>query len=235
MEPVLNIIMNPFKAFKQLKGEEKFPLIALIILLAFELINVILNVPVSIKISDLVMSNMSLPEKQMDMAIQMTHKLRYLTMLGGFVMYAIMLFLHALLLFVLALLFKAKLNYMKALRLIIYCFIILIIGELVNTALVYSGGIDQIENVYDVMRIGANRFTSVEKVGAPLFVFLYAINPFQLWFIILLSIGIKVFTDSNWSKSAIICFVYWLIVTLFPVVTTYFSQMAMASKGINIY
>jgi len=171
----------------------------------------------------------------MDMAIQMTHKLRYLSMIGGFVMYAILLFLHALIVFVVALLFKAKLNYMKALRLIIYCFIVLVIGELVNTVLIYIKGIDTIASMYDIMRTGANMFTTVEKVGAPLFVFLYAINPFQLWFIVLLAIGIKVFTESTWSKSVIICFVYWLIVTLFPVITTYFSQMAMASKGINIY
>jgi len=234
MDTVLNIIMNPVKAFKQLKTEEKIPLAALIILLTLALINVILNVPISAKINEALLSNMSIPEKQKDVTIQMTHKFRYLAALGGFVGYAVMLFVHALLLYVVTLIFKVKLSYMKAWRLIIYCFIVLIIGELVNTALVYYKGIDNIENMYDIMRTGANMFTSVGKVGAPLYVFLYAINPFQLWFVILLAIGIKVFTDSNWSKSALICFVYWLIVTLFPVVSAYFSQMVMASKGINI-
>jgi len=235
MEPVINCIVNPVKAFNQLKTEEKFPVTALIILLALALINFILNVPTQAKVSEMVLSRMSLPENQMDMAIQMTHKLRYLTMMGGFVMYAVMLFVHALLLFVIALIFKANLNYTKALRLIIYCFIVLVIGDLVNTALVYFRGIDNIENMYDVMRTGVNVFTSVQKVGAPLYMFLYYINPFQIWFILLLALGIKLFTDSSWLKSGMICFIYWLIITLFPIITTYFSQMAMASKGINIY
>jgi hypothetical protein len=62
--------------------------------------------------------------------------------------------------------------------------------------------------------------------------FLSYINPFQLWFIVLLIIGLKIFTDSTWAKSTIVCIVYWLIVTLFPVISTYFSQVMMANKGL---
>jgi hypothetical protein len=234
MNTVLNIIVNPVKAFNQLKTEVKFPVIALVILLMLELIVLILNVPVNAKISETVLSGISMPEKQMDMAIQMTHKLRYLIMLWGFIVYAGILFLHALLLFVIAWIFKTQLTYAKALRLIIYCMIISIIGALVNTAFLYFRGIDNINSVYDIQRIGANIFTSVEKAGAPLYVFLSSINPFEIWYIILLVIGVKIFTDSDWTKSLLICLIFWLIVTLYPVVTTYFSQMAMASRGIHI-
>ena len=232
MDTLLNIIVNPVKAFNQLKAEEKFPVTALIILLTLALINMILNVPIGAKASELALSSVPLSENQMDMAIQMTHKLRYLTMLGGFVMYVITLFLHALILFVIALIFKANLNYTKALRLIIYCFIALMIGDLVNTALVYFKGIDNMTSMYDSLRTGANLFTSVESTGAALYVFLSYINPFQAWFIVLLIIGFKLFTDSTWSKSGIVCIIYWLIVILFPVVSTYFSQIAMANRGL---
>ena len=232
MEPLVNIIVNPFKAFKQLKTEEKFPVIALVILLTLALINLILMAPVTAKLSETVLSGMSLPDKQKDMAIEMTHKLRYLSMIGGFIMSAVILFLQALILFVIALIFKAQLNYAKALRLIIYCFIVLVIGDLVNTILIYFKGIDTIENMYSVMLTGASLLTSVEKVGVALYTFLSYINPFQLWFVVLLTIGIKIFTDSGWSKSFAICIIFWLIVTLFPVITTYFSQVIMAQKGL---
>jgi len=232
MDTLLNIIVNPVKAFNQLKTEEKFPVTALIILLTLALIHLILMTPASAKLSEILLSGMSMPEKQKDMAIEMTYKLRYLSMIGGFIMYAITLFLQALVLFVIALIFKAQLGYMKALRLMIYCFIVLVIGDLVNMALIYFKGIDTIENMYSLMLTGANLLTSVEKAGVALYVFLSYINPFQLWFVVLLIIGVKIFTDSSWGKSFAICIIFWLIVTLFPVISTWLSQAAMAQKGL---
>jgi len=232
MDTLLNMFINPVKAFNQLKTEEKFPVTALIVLLTLVLINLILFVPISMKTSELVIYSTPMTESQIDMAMQVTYKFRYLTVIGGFVMYIIILFINALILFVIALLFKTGLNYLKALRLIILCFIVLAIGDLVNTALLYFRGIDTIESAYDIMLTGANLFTSVENAGVAMYLFLSYINPFQTGFVVLLIIGFKVFTDSVWSKSAIVCLIYWLIVTLFPVLTTYFSQMLMANKGL---
>ena len=232
MDTLLNIITNPVKAFNQLKTEEKFPVAAFIILLTLALIHLILNVPIGAKVSELVLSSMALPEKQMDMVVQMTHKMRYLSMIGGFIMYVIMLFVYPLILYVIALIFRTRLTYTKALRLIIYCFIVLIIGDLVNAALVYFRGIDNIENIYGTLLTGANLLTSVENAGVALYLFLSYINPFQIGFVVLLIIGVKIFTDSSWAKSSVICIIYWLIVTLFPVISTWFSQMIMANKGL---
>ena len=232
MDTLLNIIVNPVKAFNQLKTEEKFPVMAFIVLLTLVLIHLILMAPVSAKLTDIVLSGMSMPDKQKDMAIEMTHKLRYLSMIGGFIMYVIILFLQALVLFVVALIFKAQLNYTKALRLIIYCFIVLVIGDLVNTALIYFKGIDTIENMYSIMLTGANVLTSVDKAGVAIYVFLSYINPFQIWFVVLLTIGIKIFTDFAWGKSFTICIIFWLIITLFPVMSTWFSQAVMANRGL---
>jgi len=232
MDTLLNIIVNPVKAFKQLKTEEKFPIMAFLVLLRLVLIHLILMTPVSAKLSDIGLAGMSKPEKQKDMAIEVTHKLRYLSMIGGFIMYAVILFLQALVLFVIALIFKAQLNYTKTLRLIIYCFIVLVIGDLVNTALIYFKGIDTIENMYSVTLTGANVLTSVEKAGVALYTFLAYINPFQLWFVVLLTIGIKIFTDFSWGKSFAICIIFWLIITLFPVASATISQIAMARQGL---
>ena len=232
MDTLFNIIMNPVKTFNQLKTEEKFPIMAFIILLTFALINMILMVPVNAKISELLFSNMSLPEEQMDMIIQMTHKMRYLSLIGGLIMYAIVLFACSLLLYVIALIFRTQLTYSKALRLIIYCFIVLVIGDIINMIFVYYRGVDNIESMYSAMLTGANLLTSVEKAGVFLYMFFSYINPFQIWFVVLLTIGVKIFTDSGWAKSCIICIIYWLIVTIIPVLSTCFSQMTLANKGL---
>ena len=232
MNSILDIIVSPVKTFNQLKTEEKFPVTPLVILLALTVVYTILMIPVSAKIVDLSLSKMTLPDKQMDMVIQVAHAMRYLSVISGIITYAAMLFLQALILFVIALLFKTKLGYIKALRLIIYCSIVLVIGELVNIALLYFKGIDNIENMYDIVLTGANLLTSVDRAGVALYLFLSYLNPFQLWFVVLLILGVKLFTDSGWAKPIVICIIYWLIVTLFPVLTAYFSQAAMASKGL---
>ena len=232
METVLNIIMNPIKAFNQLKAENKFPVITFIILLTLVLIHLILNVPIGSKVSELLFLNMSLPENQMDMIIQMTHKMRYFSILSGLVMYGIMLFIYTAILYLIALVFREKYDYSKTLRLIISCSIILVIGDLVNDILVYYKGIDNIESMYSVMLTGANLLTSVENAGIAIYLFLSYINPFQIWFVFLLILGFKILMDSNWVKSSIICIIYWLIVTLFPVISTYLSQVTLANKGI---
>ena len=232
MDTIFDIIMNPFKAFNQLKTEEKFPVLAFIFLLIIVLVNLILSVPVSGKVSEAMFLNMSMPENQMDMVVQMMHNMRYLTVIGGLIGYAVMLFFYALILYVIALIFRTQLKYTKALRLIIYCFLVLVIGELVNIFIVYLKGIDNIENMYDIMMTGANLLTTVEKAGVFLYMLLSYINPFQIWFVILLIIGVKVFTDSSWTKSSIICIIYWLIVTLFPVISTWSSQVLLANKGL---
>jgi hypothetical protein len=232
MNTLLNIVTNPNKVFNRLNAEEKFPAAIFIILLTLVLINMILNVPVNVKLSELVLSGMSLYEEQIDMAIRMTHKLRYLSIVGEFVMYILMLFVYPLILFVISKIFKINLSYSKTLRLLIYCFITIAIGDLINTAFVYFSGIDHIENMYATMLIGINRLTSIENVGISPYMFLSAINPFQIWFVVLLIIGIRIFTDSKWTKSLIVCILYWLIVTLFPIIITHFSRITVANKGL---
>jgi hypothetical protein len=153
-------------------------------------------------------------------------------MAGGFLLSVLLLFVYPLLLFVIAQIFKTKLNYAKALRLIIYCLPVIVIGDLLNTAFVYHSGIDNLTSMYDTMLTGANRLTSIENAGTVLYMFLYNINPFQIGFVILLVIGFKLYTDSGWTKSWIVCMIYWLTVTFFPIFTTCYSQMLTANKGL---
>jgi hypothetical protein len=231
MATLLDFIANPAKVFNRLKVEEKFPSATFIILLAIALINMILNIPITTKVSELVLSDMSsLSEEQVDMAVRMTYKMRYLTMTGGFIVYAVMLFVYPLILLAIARIFRTVISYTKTLQLIIFCFIAPAAGDLANTSLVYLTGIDSIKSIHDATLTGVNVFTSVEKTGVSLYTFLSAINPFQIWFVALLVIGIKKYTDSTWFKSGIICVIYWLIVTLFPIIVSHFSQMLVANK-----
>jgi len=120
---------------------------------------------------------------------------------------------------------------MKVLQLLVYCNLIIVLGDLINTALLYWRGIDNIEHAYDIILTGITHFISIEQVGTTGYVFLNSINLFQLWFVVLLSIGFRILTDIKPVKSIVISIFFWLITILIPVLFVYFSQSTLAKNG----
>jgi hypothetical protein len=225
-------LFRPEKTFYALKTEDKFSAMSLIILLLLILINLFLVIPITAKIAAVTFSSMSLPENQIETMTQITYKMRYLQVIGLEIIYLIMFFFYALLLYIFVRIAKDKLTYKRALQLIVYAYFIVVVGDLVNTALNYLRGVDSIKNIYDASLIGINLLTSIEQVGSVWYTFLTYFTPFQLWFVILLSIGLKIFTNMKYIKSFIISVLFWLITILIPVLSVYFSELTTAKSGI---
>ena len=231
MNTILQTLFSPEKAFNELKQESKFPAMALIKLLLLMTVYLILLVPVTAKITAIMMSSMPLPEAQLNRALEIAHKLRYLQVIGGIFATAITLFLYALLLYIITLIAKPALNYTKSLILIVYSYFALVIGELINAGILYIRGLDKITNPFEISLTGLNLLTTVEKIGAAGYTFLTLINPFQIWFVILLSIGLKVFAEIKYAKALIICIIFWLLTAIYPVVAVLLSETAMKNAG----
>ena len=218
---------RPEKTFGELKTADKFSAMSLIVLLILMLLNLVLLIPVTEKITLITLSSMSLPEGQMDMMIQTAHTMRYVQIVGSAILYVIMFLFYAFLLYLLVRLADDnKLEYKKALQLVIFSYFIVAIGDLVNTALIFWRGLDAIKTMYDVSLTGLNLLTSVEQIGATRYIILSYITPFQLWFVVLLSIGLKILTDMKWVKAIIISALFWLITILIPVISVFLSQVA---------
>ena len=231
MNTLFLTLFRPVKALNRLKTES-FSGMNMMLVLLLMLANLILMMPISEKILQITTASMSLNPNQSSMMTEITHKMRYLQLAGSMIMYVIMFLFYALLLNIVARLAKEKLFYKKALQLLVGCYLVVAIGDLVNTALLYMRGINVIEHVYDVSLTGMNMLTSIEQVGAPGYVFLSCINPFQLWFVTLLSIGLRIFADLKPLKATVISVLFWLITVLIPVLTVYFSQATLAKSGL---
>jgi Yip1 domain. len=229
---ILQIIFNPVSAFKDIKRENKFPVMALVILILLTTVNLILMVPITSKITAITMSSMPLPESQLDATMAMMHKLRYLFVIGGVFSIAIMLFLYALIFYVITVIAKPAISYMKAFTLIVYGYFAILISEFVNTGIMYFRGLDKITNPFELSFTGLNMFTTIQEAGAVIYTFLCLINPFQIWFIILLSIGIKIFADIKYIKALIICIIFWLTTIIYPIVTMAITESALRNAGI---
>lgn len=229
MKSFFLLLFRPIKSFNDVKTDKKFPLIELIILLFFILINLILMIPVVEKVTSLTISAMPLSEIQMDTANQIAHKMRYLEVIGSEIIYVVMIFLYALILYAIAYIMKVKIEYKMALKLIVYSYLIITIGDLINTCLLFSRGLDEISNIYDTSLLGFNLFASIERVGPTLYTFLSYLNLFQLIFVVLLSAGLKIFAEIKYIKSLFICIVFWVISVLIPLLSVYYSQYAVAN------
>ena len=230
MNTMFLTLFRPVKAFNQLRPEP-FSIMNLIMILILMLVNLILLIPVSEKILQITISSMSLPQNQVDTMIQVARKMRYLQMAGTIIMYVVMFLFYAFLLHLITRISKSKLDYKKALQLLVCSYLIVAIGDLVNTVFIYIQGLDMIKDMYNTSLTGLNLLISVEQLGAVGYTFLSYITPFQLWFVILLSIGLKIFIDIKYVKSLVISIVFWLITILIPVVSVYFSELTMSKTG----
>jgi len=232
MNTILLSLFRPGRAFGELKQESKFPSMALIVLLLLVAVNLILLIPVMSKVTALTLSNASMPEAQLDRALEVVHKLRYLQVVGGVFSSAVTLFLYALLLYIITLIAKPALTYVQSFILIVYGYFAVAIGELINTGLLYIRGLDVITNPFEIALTGLNLLTNMEQAGAAGYTFLSMISPFQLWFVIILSIGIKAFKDIKYAKALLICILFWLVTVIYPVVMVLFSEAVMQRAGI---
>ena len=234
MDTILQIFFSPGKAFSELKRENKFPVMAFVILLLLLAVNYILMVPITSKVMEVTMSlmPMQMPEKQFDAMMSMMHKLRYLMVIGNVFTIAIFLFIYALILYVITVIFKPAITYVKAFTLIIYSYFAILIGELINTGILYMRGLENITSPFEVMFTGLNLFTTIEETGAGIYTLLCLINPFQILFMVLLSIGLKIFADIKYIKALLICFIFWLITIIIPIGSAIFSEIAMNKAGL---
>ena len=234
MDTLLKAIYSPVRAFQNLRNTEKFPTMSLLLLLIVVVINNILMIPVTVKIMELTFSSMQLPigEDQIDTAMQMMNRMRYLSAVGSVFTYLFMLVTYTLIIWVLTKISKQSLSFQKAFGLIVHCCFILVIGDLVNTFILYNQGIENINNMYEISLTGLNLLTSVEQVGVVFYTFLSLINPFYIWFLILLTLGLAIFADTTFSKAFMTGFLFWVIIIAFPVVTIYISQLFMQRSGL---
>lgn len=221
---LIKLFFNPMKTFQEIKLNEKFSTMSLVLILILFLLNLFLNMPINEIVVTETFQSMNIPPEQLNMMVEMNYKTRYLQLAGTELLYFIMIFFYSFLLYIIIKLFSS-ISYKKVLQLFIYTYLIVAIGDLVNTSLIYIRGVDVIQDAYDVLLIGVNNFVSVKSVGPTWYTFLSYINPFQIWFVGLLYLGVKTLTNITLPKALTIVFVFWLITILIPSMAVYFSEV----------
>jgi hypothetical protein len=196
------------------------------------LFSLILNTPIKEKVSIFTLSSMNFSPEQIENMTMIIHRMKYVHVFTNEIFYIGMLLFYSLIIWLLVKLFKNKITYKRVLQLMIYAYLVIIIGNIINSGLLYWLGLEKINNQYDTLMFGLNSLTSVSTVGSTFFTFLSYINPFQIWFVFLISMGIKYLTEICWSKSFFISILFWVISIAIPIISVYFSEMASQSSVI---
>lgn len=93
---------------------------------------------------------------------------------------------------------------------VVYSEVILVLMSLFNVLLVYARGIDSIESMKDLEPlIGLHLLVTERAAKAPLIAVLSKVNPFTIWYVATLAIGVSAITNFSKGRSALLVSSVW--------------------------
>lgn len=212
------------KIINSLGKADKMSLFGFSCLSLLIIVNLFLGIPINEKLTRITISLMSMSEEQNETMIQIFEKMKYLNIIGTIIFYIIMYLVYSFILSVCIRIFKAISSYKSSLKIMAYSYFPVIIGDIVNTLILYHKGIDNITNIYEIYYTGLNTYFSVFNTGLFLYSILTYINPFQLLFIVLMVVAIKNTLNIGYTKAGLITIMFWLIIIIIPAVSLYYSN-----------
>lgn len=186
--------------------------------------NLFLSIPINEKMTRITISLMSMSEEQNETMIQIFERMKYLNIVGTIIFYIIMYLVYSFILSVCIRIFKAVSPYKSSLKILAYSYFPVIIGDIVNTLIIYHKGIDNITNIYEIYHTGVNTYFSVFNTGLFFYSILTYINPFQLLFIVLLVVTIKNTLNIRYTKAGLITITFWITIIIIPAVSLCYSN-----------
>ncbi len=231
MNDLLSIIYRPRFEFKAVKDNQVNYVIVLLILVLLTIIQGVVFFPVQEQLMahNDVFANM--PPEQAEKAKSMGETMKYFGLLMAGIVYIIKILVQALMVWGGVAIFKGKIDYKQSILVMSLVSFITILGDFANMGLIFLSGVEHVTSMADVSKTGLNLLFDPEAVGLPMYTFFAYINPFQVWGIILLIIGLKVVGELQSSNATILCLILWLIWVAFPVLGVVVSELASSKAG----
>lgn len=231
MNDLLSIIYRPRFEFKAIKDNQVNYMIVLLILLLITIIQGVVFFPVQgqLMAHNDVFANM--PPEQAEKAKAMGETMKYFGLLAAGFIYIIKILIQALMVWGGVVIFRGKINYKQSILVVSLVSFVTILGDFTNVGIIFLRGVENVTSMADVSKIGLNLFFKAETAGLPMYTFFTYINPFQIWGIILIIIGLMIVGEMQLSNATILCLILWLIWVAFPVVGLVMSELARSKAG----
>ena len=226
MKNLKNLILEPSRLFKSLKEKPNW-LIPFIIVSILGIVFALLMQPASAQVSIAKLQE-TLTSGQIEQAMQTAKRLGWISISLLPLITLIRWSIISALFLTLSNLFTDKMNFKKTFSIVSYCNIILALGMGVNVGTIYLRGLDTVSSPHDLWLIGLN-FWSPETLGLPMSLFLSEITVFSVWYVVLITLGLKIVADLSKWKAVFISVFVWLLSVGFKVglalLGTQFSPM----------
>ncbi len=231
MNDLLSILYRPRFELKAVKENQVNYIFMLLILVLLTIIQGVLFMPVQAQLmaQNDVFANM--PPEQAQKAKSIADVMKYFGLIIAGIVYLIKVLVQALMVWGGVALFKGKIDYKQSLLLVGLVSFITILGDFANVGVIFMNGIEKVTTMGDVSKTGLNLLFDPDAIGLPLYTFFAYINPFQIWGIIILILGLSIVGEMQWSNATILCLILWLIWVAFPVFSVVMSETARAKAG----
>lgn len=232
MNDLISIIFRPKKEFQAVRENTVQWLFLFIALLLLTLISQILSFPIAEQLINHSDMFSKLPPEQLEKIKNVTQKMRYVQLISGGFMFIIKILVFTLLVWGGVYAFQGKIKFEQALILVLLVNLVIILGDLVNIGILFARGIENIHSQYDMAKTGLNVLVSKDQTGTGLYTILSYINPFEIWYVILLIIGIRTVTGLSSMSSISITLIIWLLTIAVVATMAVVGEMARAKMGV---
>ena len=210
LQNIADILAEPSAAFTRLKSEPKW-LLAIVIFCLFAVGIAWAMLPFTEQIMYQALAEAGISSEQIDISIKIG---RIFGLIGSLVAPIIWLLAASAILTLAARLLGLNdaIKFKHIFAAVVHTSLISFLIALVNTALlVVFGDVESIKNAADMKMIPGLHllFSSIENVK--LLTFLSYFNPLSLWYLAVLTIGIRVYTDTDKTKACVGAIIIWLL------------------------
>jgi hypothetical protein len=113
---------------------------------------------------------------------------------------------------------EAIVSYKKVFSVISYCGVIFLLGEIINSMLIHARLIDNtLYSLPNRFPLGLDILTLGRTIHPLFVILLYSINPFTVWYFIVLSIGLSTVTGLSETRASLLSFLVWLLIVGFVI------------------
>lgn len=196
---IFKIITEPRKQFERLRRKPGL-VIPILIILLIGIINIILALVINPEISE------DLSESGASYIIT-----TFFTAFMGIFTILMVLILRAVLLMVIMMFVEPGEDIQYPITIAIYTYIVVQIGALVSTIIAFLASGNPEKDHTSLGLLYARDMSTSEFINDVTYIFLASINPFQLWMLILVFIGIKVLYKTTTVKAVIATILFYIL------------------------
>lgn len=216
---IADIFVDPMKVFRRIDGGLSWWK-AYILIAVISIIIGIVGMPIQKQNAMLRIQDLS--EEQYEQAVTTIEKTAFIQPISAPILIIIVLVIYGGIIHLFINLFSSRSSFKKTLSLVAFCGFIGLLEQIINVVVVRLKGVENIESVAD-SKISLSLAALFPEMEGFWFAFLESLGVFQVWYYILLVLGLSSIFKIDYKKALVPVVIIWLISLLLFYLGTKFA------------